>query len=174
VKTRQRRTGVLKHLHHHRIVQSHSTCIRQAPTLSRGPSAVLLLGHDIYDSLGEYFKNAARKWLLSAPLDDSALVPTSYHPLLHRRSAHQSSSELREQPVRRARREEDKGWLLRRHCVLRTAAAAGLELTGQAGRARTNESRRRCASAVPRICVGWERRRVGWPSSLCWPRRARR
>jgi hypothetical protein len=36
---------------------------------------VLLLGHDIYDSLGEYFKDAARELLLGAPLDDSALVP---------------------------------------------------------------------------------------------------
>ena len=75
VKTRQPRTAVLNHLHHPRIMESHSTCIRQPPTQSRGPSAVLLLGHDIYDSLGEYFKDAARKSLLGAPLDDSTLVP---------------------------------------------------------------------------------------------------
>ena len=53
----------------------HTTKGAPAPTLSRGPSAVLLLGQDIYDSLGEYFKDSARKWLLGAPLDDSALVP---------------------------------------------------------------------------------------------------
>ena len=54
---------------------SHTTKGASAPTLSRGPSAVLLLGHDIYDSLGEYFKDVARKSLLGAPLDDTALVP---------------------------------------------------------------------------------------------------
>jgi hypothetical protein len=45
-------------------------------------------------------------------------------------------------------------------------------MMGRDVQARTIESRRRCASAVLRSCAGRERRRVGWPSSLRWPRRA--
>jgi len=46
-----------------------------APTLSRGSSAMLRLGHDIHDRLGKYFKDVARKPLLGTLLDDSTLVP---------------------------------------------------------------------------------------------------
>ena len=69
----------------------------------------LHIGHDIYDSL-RLHEDVERELLLGAPLDDSALVHylvscAVLHVLLRRRVVHQLSAELRELPVRRARRQ---------------------------------------------------------------------
>ena len=53
---------------------SHTAMGASAITPSRGSSAVLPPGHDIYGRLDEYFVDVMRELLLAAPLDDTALV----------------------------------------------------------------------------------------------------
>ena len=85
-----------------------------ASTLSRGSSAVLPPGHDIYDRLDEYFEDVAREVLRGAPLDDSALVHYLVPCFIRYSTGAQSINRLlnyvNRQYVRRAV-DEDKGWL---------------------------------------------------------------
>lgn len=83
-------------------------------THTRGSSAALPPGHDIYDKLDAYFAEVAREVLLGAPLDDSALlhylVPCFIRYSAGAQSIHRLLNYVNRQYVRRAV-DEDKGWL---------------------------------------------------------------
>ena len=83
-------------------------------TPPRGSSAALPPGHDIYDRLDAYFAEVAREVLLSAPMDDSALVHYLVPCFIRYSAGAQSINRLinyvNRQYVRRAV-DEDKGWL---------------------------------------------------------------
>ncbi|KAI9512283.1 hypothetical protein F5148DRAFT_13493 [Russula earlei] len=81
---------------------------------TRGSSAALPLGHDVYDRLDAYFADVAREVLIGAPLDDSALVhylvPCFIRYSAGAQSIHRLLNYVNRQYVRRAV-DEDKGWL---------------------------------------------------------------
>ena len=152
-----------------------------APALSRGTSARLPPGHDIYDRLDRHFVDLAHELLLGAPLDDSALVhylvPCFIRYSTDAQPINRLLNYVNRQYVRRADDEDtSESPSLQRapHWGPTRGAAAGPEMMGRAAQACTNKSRRRYPSTVLRSCIGGECRRVEWPSSLCWPRRARR
>jgi len=84
------------------------------PTPPRSSSAAPPLGHDVYDRLDSYFAEVAREVLLSAPMDDSALVHYLVPCFIRYSAGAQSINRLlnyvNRQYVRRAV-DEDKGWL---------------------------------------------------------------
>jgi len=81
---------------------------------SRGISAAIPLGCDVYDRLDAYLADVAREVLLGAPTDDSALL----HYLVPRFTRYSSGAQsinrllnyVNRQYVRRAA-DEDRGWL---------------------------------------------------------------